>query len=369
MVTTTRICEVIKTLDVGGAEVLLVERLRRERRVGLEYTVVFMQAATDELCDALRSAGVRVVDLRGCPRWLRYARLIGVVRRLAPDVVNVHSPSPATALRPFVRLMRPRPVLISTVHQEYYGSLAILLNRPTRCLDDLMVAVSSQVARSRSVQGARRVRTRVHGIDVGKQRHWAEHADQVREEFGIPLGAFILTCVANLRPVKNHQLLIDAASRVLAHRPDALFVLAGDGPLREQVLAEIDRRGLRDRVRFLGRVPQANRLVAASDVLVLASHSEGLPVVVMEALAAGVPVVATAVGGIPELIDDNRNGILTPAGSADAFAEGVLRAMRPEVHRVLAAGARADAAKVDVSETADWFDELYATMTAEARRG
>lgn len=367
--TTTRICEVIKTLDAGGAEVLLVERLRRERRAGLEYTVVFMQAATDELCDALRSAGVRVVDLRGCPRWLRYARLIGVVRGLAPDVINVHSPSPATALRPFVRLMRPRPLLISTVHQERYNPLAMLLNRPTRCLDDLVVAVSAQVARSQSVRGARRVCTRVHGIDVRRQRHWAEHADQVRQEFGIPLDAFVLTCVANLRPVKNHRLLIDAASQVLTRRPDALFVLAGDGPLREQILAEIGRRGLRDQVRFMGRVPQANRLVAASDVLLLSSHSEGLPVVVMEALAAGVPVVSTAVGGIPELIDDNRNGILTPPGSPDAFAEGILRAMRPEVHATLAAGALADAAKVDVSETADWFDEVYATMTAEARRG
>lgn len=366
--TTARVCEVIKTLDLGGAEVLLVERLRRARRAGLEYTVVFMQAATDELSDALRSAGVQIVDLRGCPGWLRYARLVGVVRRLAPDVINVHSPSPAAALRPFVRLMRPRPLLISTVHQERYNSLAILLNRPTRRLDDLVVAVSPQVARSRSVRGARRVRTRVHGIDVGKQRHWAGHADQVRQEFGIPTDTFVLTCVANLRPIKNHQLLIDAASRVLAHRPDALFVLAGDGPLREQVLAEIDRRGLRDRIRFLGRVPQANRLVAASDVLLLSSHSEGLPVVVMEALAAGVPVVSTAVGGIPELIDDNRNGILTTPGSPDALAEGILRAMRPEVHQVLAAGARADATKVDVAGTAEWFDELYATMTAEARR-
>ncbi|MEV1068822.1 glycosyltransferase [Streptomyces sp. NPDC050263] len=367
--TTTRICEVIKTLDAGGAEVLLVERLRRERRAGLEYTVVFMQAATDELCDALRSAGVRVVDLRGCPRWRRYARLIGVVRGLAPDVINVHSPSPATALRPFVRLMRPRPLLISTVHQEYYGSLAMLLNRPTRRFDDLVVAVSPQVAVSRSARGARRIRTRIHGIDVGRQRYWADHADEVRKEFGIPEDAFVLAFVANMKPAKNHLLLIDAASRVLARRPDALFVLAGDGPLRARVLAEVDRRGLTDRVRFLGRVPHANRLVAAADALLLCSDSEGMPVVVMEAIAAGVPVVSTAVGGVPELIDDNRNGILTPAGSAEAFAEGVLRAMRPEVHRVLAAGARADAAKVDVSETADWFDELYATMSAEARRG
>lgn len=367
--TGTRVCEVIKTLDLGGAEVLLVERLRRAPRAGLEYSVVFMQAATDELVDVLRGAGVTVVDLRNSPRWLRCARLIGTVRHLAPDVVNVHSPSLAAVLRPFVRLMRPRPSLISTVHQEYDTRLAMLLDRPTRRLQDLMVAVSPQVARSRNVRGARRVCTRVHGIDVGKQRYWAERADRVRQEFQIPTDAFVLACVANLRPVKNHLLLIDAASRVLVSRPDALFVLAGDGPLRGQVLAEIDRRGLSDRVRFLGRVPQANRLVAAADVLVLSSDSEGMPVVVMEAIAAGVPVVSTAVGGIPELIHNNRNGILTRPGSPEALAEGILQAMRPEVHPVLAAGALADAAKVDISGTADWFDELYANLTTDARRG
>jgi glycosyltransferase involved in cell wall biosynthesis len=367
--TGTRVCEVIKTLDVGGAEVLLVERLRRAPRAGLEYTVVFMQAATDELVDVLRAAEVTVVDLRNCPRWLRYARLAGVVWRLAPDVVNVHSPSPAAVLRPVVRLMRPRPSLISTVHQEYEGRLARLLDRPTRRFDDLVVAVSPQVARSRSVWGARRVCTRVHGIDVGRQRYWAERADRVRQEFGIPTDAFVLACVANLRPIKNHRLLIDAVSRVITRRPDALLVLAGDGPLRGQVLAEIDRRGLRDRVRFLGHVPQANRLVAAADILLVSSHSEGMPVVVMEAIAAGVPVVSTAVGGIPELIHNNRNGILTRPGSPEALAEGILRAMRPEVYPVLAAGALADVGKVDISGTADWFDELYAHLTAEARRG
>ncbi|MDQ1048320.1 glycosyltransferase [Streptomyces sp. V4I2] len=367
--TTTRICEVIKTLNVGGAEVLLVERLRRAPRTDREYTVVFLQADTEELVEALREDGVTVVDLRSGRLWLRYARLIGVVRRLAPDVVNFHSPLVAAVLRPALRLMRRRPLLVSTVHQVRYHPLTMLLDRHTRRLDDQTVAVSSLVADAPTVRGARRVRTRVHGVDVAAQQSWARQTAQVRDEFGLPADAFLLVCVASLSPKKNHALLIEAAARVLAERPDALFVLAGDGPLREQVLADIDRRGLRERFRYLGLVPGAGRLVAAADILLLSSTHEGLPVVVMEALAAGVPVVSTAVGGIPELIHDNRNGILTPPGSPEVLAEGVLRAMRPEVHRVLAAGARADAAKVDVSETADWFDDLYLSMMAEARRG
>ncbi|WP_128381983.1 glycosyltransferase [Streptomyces cavernae] len=362
-----RVCEVIKTLDVGGAEVLLVERLRRAPRTGRDYTVVFLRANTEELIEALLDDGIKVVDLRRGPKWLRYARLVGAVRRLSPDVVNVHSPLPAAVLRPALRMMRPRPSLISTVHQVWYHPLTRLLNRPTRRLDDLTVAVSPQVANSRTVRGARLVRTRVHGVDVAAQRFWATRAAEVRAEFGIPGDAFVLACVANLRMQKNHALLVEAASLVLARRPDALFVLAGDGPLRDQVLADIDRRGLRERVRYLGLVPGAGRLVAAADVLLLSSTYEGLPVVVMEALAAGVPVVSTAVGGVPELIRDNHNGILTPPGSAEAFADGILRAMRPDVHPVLAAGALADTATVDLSETADWFDEIYRELATGAR--
>lgn len=360
----TRVCEVIKTLDVGGAEVLLVERLRRAPQADHDYTVVFLHATTEELVEALRACGVRLVDLRSSPRWLRYARLINVVRRLRPDVVNVHSPIPASLLRPAIRLMRRRPALISTVHHVCYRPLTMLVDRWTRGLDDLTVAVSPEVANSRTVKGARSVRTRVHGVDVAAQRSWARRADQVRAEFGIPGDAFVLAFVANFRAVKNHTMMLQAAEVVLSRRPDALFVLAGDGPLRDQVLADIDRRGLGDRVRYLGRVRQASRLVAAADAVVLSSSYEGLPVVVMEAIAAGVPVVSTAVGGVPDLVRDGENGILVPYGSAQRLAGGILRAMRPEVRSALAAGALADNSLVDVAATAAWFEDVYAGSAA-----
>ncbi|MFP1627998.1 glycosyltransferase [Streptomyces sp. 5K101] len=361
--TAVRICEVIKTLDVGGAEVLLVERLRRAPRDERHYTVVFLHASTETLANELRDCGVNVVDLQACPQWLRYAKLVRVVRKQSPDIVNVHSPAPAAVLRPFLYLMRRRPFLVSTVHQVWYRPLTMLLDRSTRWLDDVTVAVSPQVATARTVRGARQVRTRIHGVDVGVQRSWAQRAQQVRSEFDIPLDAFVFACVANLNAKKNHALLLEAAEQVLAERDDALFVLAGDGPLREQVLAEIGRRGLRDRVRFLGAVEGANRLVAAADALVLASTYEGLPVVIMEAIAAGVPVVSTAVGGVPDLVRDGDNGILVPHGSPQRLADGMLRAMHPDVHAKLAAGARAGAEAVDVKATAAWFDELYGVAT------
>ncbi|WP_285703206.1 glycosyltransferase [Microtetraspora sp. NBRC 16547] len=357
-----RVCEVVKTLDIGGAEVLLVERLvvarRRTVNRAVDYTVICLRASTGELIERLRSAGVTVIDLSSCPRPLAYARLVATVRRIAPDVLNVHSPAPAIALRPFVRLTRRRPALVSTVHCVQWPK-TMYLDRLTRGLDDRTVAVSPAVARSRAVIGSRHVLTRVHGVDVREQRRWAARATDVRREFDVPENAFLCTLVANFRPEKNHRMLVRAASEVVRTRPDAVFILAGDGPLRDDTVREVKERRLDGHVRVLGSVPEARRLVAAADLLVLSSDHEGLPVVVMEALAAGVPVVSTRVGGLPDLVTSGRNGILSEPGSAGALAEAIIRAMDPRTHRELRAGALSGTESVDMADTAEWFEELY----------
>ncbi|WP_169945919.1 glycosyltransferase [Microbispora sp. H11081] len=361
-----RVCEVVKTLDMGGAEVLLVERLLCAPKRTVDYTVVCLRASTGELVERLRSAGTRVVDLSGCPRPLVYPRLVATVRGLAPDVLNVHSPAPGIVLRPLVRLAARRPALVSTVHCERWP-LTMRLDRLTRRLDDCTVAVSPVVARSPAVAGARRVRTRMHGVDVGEQRRRAAEASLLRRECGVPEDAFVLACVANFRPQKNHRLLVRAAAEVVRRRPDALFLLAGDGPLREEVVREVAARGLGEHVRVLGRFPHAARLVAAADLLVLSSDYEGLPVVVMEALAAGVPVVSTRVGGVPDLVVSGRNGILTEPGSASGLAGAIVSAMEPGTHRELRTGALDSAASVDMAGTAEWFEELYEELAGGGR--
>jgi glycosyltransferase involved in cell wall biosynthesis len=359
-----RVCEVIKTLDVGGAEVLLAERLGLAPRDGLSYTVVCLRARTRGLTDRLRKAGVLVVSLSPAPSSAPYLRLASTVRRLRPHVVNVHSPLPAGLLRPCVRLMPHRPRLMSTMHSVHLRRPTALLNRLTIGLDDVTVAVSPLVARAATTRGARRLVSRVHGVNLAEQRHWAERAAATRAEFGVPDGAFAVVCVANFTWIKNHTLLVRAVDRVVRRRPDALFLLAGEGELRAGVARDIARRGLGEWVRILGQVPNARRLAACADLVVLSSHHEALPVVIMEALAAGVPAVCTAVGGVPDLVHHGRNGILTEPESAEALAAGILEAMSPETHRRLRAGAREDAVVVDMASTAVWFEDLYKELAA-----
>ncbi|TDC24908.1 glycosyltransferase [Streptomyces sp. 8K308] len=363
-----RVCEVIKTLDVGGAEVLLTERLGLAPQDGLSYTVVCLRTRTRGLTDQLREAGVPVVDLSSPMGPARYLRLVWTVGRLRPHVVNVHSPLLASLLRPCVRLLRRRPRLMSTMHSVRLRWPTAGLNRLTIGLDDVTVAVSPLVARAPTTRGARHLVSRVHGINLAEQRHWAERKAAVRREFGVPDGAFLIVCVANFTWIKNHGLLVRAADRVVRRRPDALFLLAGDGELRAGVVRDIERCGLGERVRVLGQVPNARRLTACADLLVLSSHHEALPVVIMEALAAGVPTVCPAVGGVPDLVRHGRNGILTEPESAEDLAAGILEAMSPGTHRRLRAGARENAGLVDMASTAVWFEHLYKELAAGRSR-
>jgi glycosyltransferase involved in cell wall biosynthesis len=363
-----RVCEVIKTLDVGGAEVLLAERLGLAPQDGLSYTVVCLRARTRSLTNRLWEAGVPVVDLSSATGSALYLRLASTVRRLRPHVVNVHSPLPASLLRPCIRLLPRRPRLMSTMHSVHLRRPTALLNRLTIGLDDVTVAVSPLVARAPTTRGARLLVSRVHGVNLAEQRRWAQRAATTRAEFGVPDGAFAVACVANFTWIKNHTLLVRAADRVVRRRPDAVFLLAGEGERRTAVARDIARRGLGDRIRILGQVPNARRLSACADLKVLSSHHEALPVVIMEALAAGVPVVCPAVGGVPDLVRHGHNGILTEPESAEALATGILEAMSPDTHRRLRAGARQEADLVDIASTAVWFENLYRELAAGRSR-
>jgi glycosyltransferase involved in cell wall biosynthesis len=133
--------------------------------------------------------------------------------------------------------------------------------------------------------------------------------------------------VANLRPGKGHETLIDAAVEILRGQPDATFEVIGDGSERKRLIALADRRQVRHAFTFVGQRDDVPARLAEADIFVLPSLSEALPNAVLEAMAAGLPVVTSEVGGIPELISDDRTGLLVPPGDAAALAAALLRVM------------------------------------------
>jgi glycosyltransferase involved in cell wall biosynthesis len=160
-------------------------------------------------------------------------------------------------------------------------------------------------------------------------------------ELNLDDGVKLIGLVARLQPVKGHRYFIEAASRIAAAEPKAHFLLVGDGALRREIEEQAARLGVGARAHLLGSRGDAAAIAAGFDVAVLASLSEGFPNAVMEAMAAGAPVVATAVGGTTELVIDGATGFLAPPADADALARRILDALQnPERSAQMAANGR-----------------------------
>ena len=175
--------------------------------------------------------------------------------------------------------------------------------------------------------------------------------------------------VANLRPLKGHDVLIDAAVEILERFPDARFDIIGEGPERAELVRRASAHGVAHAFTFAGHCGNVPARLADADIFVLPSRSESFPNAILEAMAAGLPVVASGVGGILELVDDGRTGWIVPAGEPDALASRVMRLMAdPAEGARFGAAGRADAeARFSFDRMVAGFDEIY--ITELARRG
>jgi glycosyltransferase involved in cell wall biosynthesis len=206
------------------------------------------------------------------------------------------------------------------------------------------VSVSVSEAIRRMVEQDRHVprsktRTIRYGVDVRKFRPSSGAA--VRGALGIPSDRLVLGTVARLTEQKGHTFLIRAVPAVVSRFPNVTFLFAGDGPLRERLEAEAGSLGILKAVRFLGFRSDVAELLSCLDAFVLPSLYEGLPNVVLEAMACGKPVVATAVDGTPEAVKDGVTGLLVPPRDPGALAEAILRLARnPGLRRSMGAAAR-----------------------------
>jgi L-malate glycosyltransferase len=190
--------------------------------------------------------------------------------------------------------------------------------------------------------------------------------DELCHELGLQPDVRFIGIVARLREEKGHRFFIDAARRVVLSTDNVHFVVVGDGPLRHEIQAQANRFGIGARVHFVGDRMDASRLYAGFDVSVLASLHEGFPNAVLEAMAAGVAVVATAVGGVTELIQDGSTGYLVAPANAEALAQRITFALGDEEGRAAIAARGREFVKrfsmgkmVKAVETL--YDELYTT--------
>lgn len=357
-----RIALVIGSLDLAGAESQLVRVACELHRVGHRVTVVVL-GRDGPLGERLRRDGVpvRIARFQGFIVRRPLATLTGLARfwwyllRARPQVVDARLPWAYMLALPIARLWRV-PVRLQGRRSERQASAPRGRWQPrlhalaTRAATGL-VANSRLVAESlvghEGVESAR-VHVIANGIDLPDVLAVADATP--------PVGLL----VANLRPVKAHGDLLDALA--LLEKPP-LVRLVGDGPERAALEARVAALGLADSVTFEGTVPDAGRLFTGVQFGLLTSHSEGLPNVVLEAMAAGVPVVATAVGGVVELVEDGVTGLLVPPADPPALAAAIATMVEDPARRAamgLAARERAEAYSWDRCRTA--HERLYRSL-------
>jgi glycosyltransferase involved in cell wall biosynthesis len=341
---TVPVAHLIKGLGRGGAERLLPQQIRAGG-AGFSYTVGYFLPWKDALVPELerdgiavrrfaaRTAGGMLLRVPSVARWLRRSRirllhahlpLAGVVGRLAGRLVGV-------------------PVVYSEHNLlERYHPWTRRAGLATWGMQRAVVAVSDEVAGSIARHAGGRVPVRVirNGIEVPAAAEVREGGTAVRASLGIPPDVPVVGTVAVMRVQKRLDLWLEAARRIAEERPETQFLLVGDGPLRADTEAAATRLGL-TRVHFPGLQEEVAPWLAALDLFLISSEFEGLPLAVLEAMAAGVPVVATAVGGIPEVVDPGRSGVLVPFGDPAALAAAVAGLLGdPERRRTLAAAGR-----------------------------
>jgi glycosyltransferase involved in cell wall biosynthesis len=324
-----RVLWVIKGLGPGGAERLLVSLAEASDPVDVTYEAVYLLPWKDQLVPALTKAGVTVQCLDGARGWdLRWVfRLRRLIRHGSFDVVHGHSPAVAPFVRLAVRTMRRsrRPRLAYTEHNTWrsYSPATRWLNAATFGLDDVQFAVADAVRESIPPRRRARVHTVIHGIDVARIGSRRAEREASRAELGVGPDEIVVGTVANFRFDKDYPNLLRAAAVVVRDHANVRFMAAGQGPLDREIRQLRAELGLGERFRLLGYVEDAVRFLAACDVFVLASRNEGLPVAVMEASALGLPIVATAVGGVPSAV--GGVGRLVPAESPAELAAAISR--------------------------------------------
>lgn len=363
-----RVLWLIKGLGPGGAEQLLLLAAGAIDRDRFTYRLAYVRPDKTHLVPEFEALGL-VPERLGERTPGRLGWLTDLRRAMAgADVVHAHSPVLASVARLLARTLprSHRPAVVVTEHNEWSSHRlpTRLLNGLTTPLDAHHWAVSDQVRDTMWPSRRQRYEVLIHGIDTEAVPAAPDARARLRAELGVADDEVLSLTVANLRKNKDYPNLLRAARRAVDAEPRLRFAAVGQGPLADEVATLHAELGLGDRFQLLGFRRDVHELMAAADIFTLGSAHEGLPVAVMEAFAAGLPVVATEVGGLPHQVRQGVEGLLVPPGHDAALADALVAVARDDDRRAaMAEAARARASDYDIRTAVTAQEAVYALVS------
>ena len=324
-----RVVEVLATGTNGGAQEHLSSLVTRIDQSRYDVSVVSLSAGS--AVRKLQRAGVSVLVIDDADDAIAVGALAAHLAEVRPDVVHAHmfraETVAARAVMALVEAGQRRPYLVATIH-----SSRVRTDEDRAALLELtpqfgrLIAVSTAIVAKLKSEGRDIVPISLIRNGVDLQRYAEQEACcTLPEEYGMEPGSQIVGVVARLEPEKGHPTLLVAWPQVLRAVPDAYLLIVGEGSRRDALEAQARELRIAHRIVFTGRLDDVPAVTAALDVAVLPSYREAQGLSVLEAMALSRPVVASNVGGIPEMVEDGVTGLLVPPHDADALAVAIIR--------------------------------------------
>ncbi|MBL8817476.1 MAG: glycosyltransferase [Planctomyces sp.] len=369
------ICHVIHSLGVGGAEVLLDQMVRR---MSDEFRfVVAVLDEVGEIGERLRRDGVTVHHLHREPGIDRNCaqRLKAFADQQQVSILHAHQYTPFFQAMLSRGLVGRRPVVF-TEHGRHVPDLPsrkrMIVNRLLLRKRDRLIGVGEAVADAlikNEGLPAQRVEVIYNGVDLNRYQHTdASARELIRAEFGFNSTDFVAVQVARLHDLKDHETAIRAMKVVCEEVPHARLLIVGDGDCRSRIEQLIEENQLEFNVVMAGARNDVPDLLAASDLFLMTSISEGIPLTLIEAMAAGLPVVSTAVGGIPEMIESGVSGYLHEARDVGGIAASVISLTRDleQRHRISVNGRKTALEKFSLETMLLQYRQVYRDVAGVA---
>ncbi|WP_234986360.1 glycosyltransferase [Pontibacter lucknowensis] len=388
-----KVLHLIKSLGRGGAEMLLPETLKVHDREQFDFHFAYFLPWKDQMVPAIEALGARAVCFEANNNLQMFQRVGEICRFVQEHQIEViHSHLPWAGI--IARLVGKKTGLpvVYTEHNKWerYNKITYWLNKLSFGWQDAAVAVSDDVQQSIRINtninfgqldiaalpqsdkfnGSAKTPYLLNILNGVNTAHFVRDQAaglQVRQELGIPAGVPVVGTVSVFRFQKRLDLWMEIAAEILRQIPDAHFILVGDGPLKEELLAKRKTVGLEERLHMPGLKTNVQPYFSAMDIYMMSSVFEGLPIALLEAMSCSCAVISTKAGGVGEVIEDGKSGLLCEVNDYMKLADyGVQLLQNQEQRKALAAGARQRVqSDFSINKMAKQLEELYLFLKEE----